>query len=58
MSDEPLFIEQLDGITAETPEEAREQADQEAEYRAEREAESGWLRAAEHNHFTPEEGGY
>lgn len=53
-----LFIDELDGITAPTLAQANEWAEQEAQYREEAYAESGWLRAAEHNYFTPEEGGY
>ncbi len=53
-----LFIPELDGLTAPTAEEAREWESWEQQSRAEAYAESGWLRAAENNYFSPEEGGY
>lgn len=45
----PLFIEELDGLTAESPEQAWEWEQQRQECEMESYAESGWLRAAENN---------
>lgn len=53
-----LFTEELDGITAPTAAQAYEWQQQMEEARAETYAENAWLRAAENNYFTPEEGGY
>jgi hypothetical protein len=44
-----LFVEELDGITAPTMEQAYEWEWQAEQYRQESYAESGWLRAAETN---------
>lgn len=55
---EPLFTEELDGITALTAHQARDWHEQMLQAREEIRAESGWLREGEHNYFTPQEGGY
>lgn len=44
-----LFIEELDGITGSTPQEAYELDRERMEYEAEAYAEGAWLRAAETN---------
>ncbi|MFF7198289.1 hypothetical protein ACFZAM_31845 [Streptomyces sp. NPDC008079] len=44
-----LFIYELDGLTAETAEQAYEWEQERQQYEQEAYAESGWLRAAENN---------
>lgn len=53
-----LFAEELDGITAPTAHQARGWHEQMLQAREETRAENAWLREAEHNYFTPQEGGY
>lgn len=53
-----LFIFELDGLTAETREQAYEWQREYEQYLDESAAEGAWLRAAENNYFSPEEGGY
>lgn len=61
---DPLFVPEPAGTLAPTAQEvydAEREADEEwhlVQSAQEMDAEAGWLRAAENNYFTPEEGGY
>lgn len=51
---EALFVDELDGLTFRSREELSDYRDSQKEI----DAENGWLRMAENNYFTPQEGGY